>query len=99
MTVNSQIQSIIIVIFFSKAFRYIRNFNFWVLIWKLYDMHVTILFIFGHTFLICWITLPADLKNWDFKKKKGGIWRSSGEKRNYDGRWNIVTSYNLSFNI
>ena len=38
----------------------------------------------GHTFLICWITLPADLKNWDFKKKKKKkkrIWRSSGKKR------------------
>ena len=23
----------------------------------------------GETFFICWITLPADLKNWDFKKK------------------------------
>ena len=34
----------------------------------------------GQTFLICWITLPADLKNWDFKKR--GIWRSSGDERN-----------------
>ena len=25
--------------------------------------------ILGYTFLICWITLPADLKNWNFKKK------------------------------
>ena len=24
-------------------------------------------------FFICWITLPADLKNWDFKKKKKRI--------------------------
>ena len=26
----------------------------------------------GETFVIfiCWITLPADLKNWDFEKKK-----------------------------
>ena len=23
----------------------------------------------GHTFFICWITSPADLKIWDFKKK------------------------------
>ena len=29
------------------------------------------------------LLLPTDLKNWDFKKKKKkkeGIWRSSGEK-------------------
>ena len=24
----------------------------------------------GETFFICWILLPADLKNWDFQKKK-----------------------------
>ena len=24
----------------------------------------------GETFFICWITLPADLKNWDFKKRR-----------------------------
>ena len=24
--------------------------------------------VFGQTFFICWIMLPADLKNWDFKK-------------------------------
>ena len=24
----------------------------------------------SETFLVCWTTLPADLKNWDFEKKK-----------------------------
>ena len=29
--------------------------------------------VYGGTFFICWITLPTDLKNWDFKKKKKGF--------------------------
>ena len=32
----------------------------------------------GETFFICWITLPADLKNQDLKKKM--VWRQIGEK-------------------
>ena len=27
----------------------------------------------GETFFICWITLPTDLKNWNFKKRKKKI--------------------------
>ena len=27
----------------------------------------------GETFFVCWITLPADLKNWDFIRKERSI--------------------------
>ena len=36
----------------------------------IHGLHISDNFNLGDTFFVCWITLPADLKNWDFKKKK-----------------------------